>query len=176
MGSFCEFFVFPFRSRSRSFVLRTRFWSRSSFGSVLVCRALFGLELDLVALCWFVYSFSVRFTPFSNYSFLRSICSNSRYGQANLADQTGSFFGSILLRFEHGPLLRSQSFLSFSVTSLSVAFRVVSFHCSSTRSDPLTESDSRFDSIASAERCINSLRRYRNLHPTFSKVCNHPYP
>lgn len=29
----------------------------------------------------------------------------------------------------------------------------------------------RFDDIASAERCINSLRRYRNLHPTFSKVC-----
>ncbi|KAJ7214337.1 hypothetical protein GGX14DRAFT_696599 [Mycena pura] len=28
-----------------------------------------------------------------------------------------------------------------------------------------------FDDIASAERCINSLRRYRNLHPTFSKVC-----
>ncbi|KAF7289770.1 hypothetical protein MIND_01350900 [Mycena indigotica] len=26
-----------------------------------------------------------------------------------------------------------------------------------------------FDTIASAERCINSLRRYRNLHPTFSK-------
>ncbi|KAH8822142.1 hypothetical protein DL96DRAFT_1714496 [Flagelloscypha sp. PMI_526] len=27
-----------------------------------------------------------------------------------------------------------------------------------------------FDAIDSAERCINSLRRYRNLHPTFSKV------
>ncbi|KAF8193207.1 hypothetical protein K438DRAFT_1969697 [Mycena galopus ATCC 62051] len=27
-----------------------------------------------------------------------------------------------------------------------------------------------FDSIAAAEKCINSLRRYRNLHPTFSKV------
>ncbi|KAJ7191116.1 hypothetical protein GGX14DRAFT_601192 [Mycena pura] len=26
-----------------------------------------------------------------------------------------------------------------------------------------------FDDIASAERCINSLRRYRNLHPMFSK-------
>ncbi|KAJ7053651.1 hypothetical protein C8F01DRAFT_1064523 [Mycena amicta] len=26
-----------------------------------------------------------------------------------------------------------------------------------------------FDTIAAAERCINSLRRYRNLHPTFSK-------
>ncbi|KAJ6613162.1 hypothetical protein B0H10DRAFT_2222476 [Mycena sp. CBHHK59/15] len=26
-----------------------------------------------------------------------------------------------------------------------------------------------FESIASAEKCINSLRRYRNLHPTFSK-------
>lgn len=175
MGSFCECFVFPFRSRSRSFVLRTRFWSRSSFGSVLVYRALLGLELDLVALCWFVYSFSVRFAPFSNHSFLRSICSNSRYGQANPADQTGSFFGSTLLRFEHGPSF-SRSSLLFSVTSLSVAFRVVSSYCFSTRSDSLTESDSRFDSIASAERCINSLRRYRNLHPTFSKVYNHPYP
>ncbi|KAJ7135660.1 hypothetical protein C8R44DRAFT_869373 [Mycena epipterygia] len=27
-----------------------------------------------------------------------------------------------------------------------------------------------FESISSAEKCINSLRRYRNLHPTFSKV------
>ncbi|KAJ7115133.1 hypothetical protein C8R43DRAFT_902815, partial [Mycena crocata] len=26
-----------------------------------------------------------------------------------------------------------------------------------------------FESISSAEKCINSLRRYRNLHPTFSK-------
>nr|GAT51866.1 predicted protein [Mycena chlorophos] len=26
-----------------------------------------------------------------------------------------------------------------------------------------------FDTIAAAERCINALRRYRNLHPTFSK-------
>ncbi|KAJ7096567.1 hypothetical protein B0H15DRAFT_774060 [Mycena belliarum] len=26
-----------------------------------------------------------------------------------------------------------------------------------------------FETIASAEKCINSLRRYRNLHPTFSK-------
>ncbi|KAF7324749.1 hypothetical protein MKEN_00516700 [Mycena kentingensis (nom. inval.)] len=26
-----------------------------------------------------------------------------------------------------------------------------------------------FDSIAAAERCINSLRRYKNLHPSFSK-------
>ncbi|KAF7349464.1 hypothetical protein MSAN_01736600 [Mycena sanguinolenta] len=26
-----------------------------------------------------------------------------------------------------------------------------------------------FDTVAAAERCINTLRRYRNLHPTFSK-------
>jgi len=30
---------------------------------------------------------------------------------------------------------------------------------------------SRFETIEAAERCIISLRRYRNLHPTFSKVC-----
>jgi len=29
----------------------------------------------------------------------------------------------------------------------------------------------RFETIEAAERCIISLRRYRNLHPTFSKVC-----
>ena len=28
----------------------------------------------------------------------------------------------------------------------------------------------RFETIEGAERCILSLRRYRNLHPTFSKV------
>ena len=28
----------------------------------------------------------------------------------------------------------------------------------------------RFETIEGAERCIISLRRYRNLHPTFSKV------
>ena len=28
----------------------------------------------------------------------------------------------------------------------------------------------RFDSIESAERCIVTLRKYRNLHPSFSKV------
>lgn len=31
----------------------------------------------------------------------------------------------------------------------------------------------RFETVEAAERCIVSLRRYRNLHPTFSKVC-HP--
>ncbi|KAJ7661156.1 hypothetical protein B0H17DRAFT_1212343 [Mycena rosella] len=34
----------------------------------------------------------------------------------------------------------------------------------------LTAQHRRFETIASAEKCINSLRRYRNLHPTFSKV------
>jgi hypothetical protein len=29
----------------------------------------------------------------------------------------------------------------------------------------------RFETIEAAERCIISLRRYRNLHPTFSNVC-----
>jgi len=28
----------------------------------------------------------------------------------------------------------------------------------------------RFESVNSAEKCIQSLRRFRNLHPTFSKV------
>lgn len=28
----------------------------------------------------------------------------------------------------------------------------------------------RFETVEAAERCITSLRRYRNLHPTFSKV------
>ena len=31
----------------------------------------------------------------------------------------------------------------------------------------------RFETIEGAERCIVSLRRYRNLHPTFSKVHTH---
>lgn len=30
----------------------------------------------------------------------------------------------------------------------------------------------RFDSIESAEKCIEALRRYRNLHPSFCKVGN----
>ncbi len=30
--------------------------------------------------------------------------------------------------------------------------------------------DFRFETVESAEKCIMSLRRYRNLHPTFSKV------
>lgn len=29
---------------------------------------------------------------------------------------------------------------------------------------------SRFGSVDAAERCIESLRKYRNLHPSFSKV------
>jgi hypothetical protein len=29
----------------------------------------------------------------------------------------------------------------------------------------------RFDTVDSAERCIEGLRKYRNLHPSFSKVC-----
>lgn len=33
-----------------------------------------------------------------------------------------------------------------------------------------TNSSNRFGSVEAAERCIIALRRYRNLHPTFSKV------
>lgn len=33
----------------------------------------------------------------------------------------------------------------------------------------------RFETIEAAERCIISLRRYRNLHPTFSKVHIHSF-
>lgn len=33
---------------------------------------------------------------------------------------------------------------------------------------------SRFESVDAAEKCIESLRRYRNLHPSFSKVCPLP--
>lgn len=29
-----------------------------------------------------------------------------------------------------------------------------------------------FESVDSAEKCIESLRKYRNLHPSFSKVCS----
>jgi hypothetical protein len=29
----------------------------------------------------------------------------------------------------------------------------------------------RFDTVEAAERCIEALRHYRNLHPSFSKVC-----
>src|ERR1700692_1085150 len=28
----------------------------------------------------------------------------------------------------------------------------------------------RFDTVEAAEKCINALRHYRNLHPSFSKV------
>ncbi len=28
----------------------------------------------------------------------------------------------------------------------------------------------RFEALSSAEKCIESLRKYRNLHPSFSKV------
>jgi hypothetical protein len=35
---------------------------------------------------------------------------------------------------------------------------------------PFLNADFRFETVEAAEKCIMSLRRYRNLHPTFSKV------
>jgi hypothetical protein len=34
----------------------------------------------------------------------------------------------------------------------------------------------RFDSVDSADMCIEALRKYRNLHPSFSKVRFPPSP